>query len=90
MLIALLLNQTEYRILKAWPTLTSLLLKSECMMLIPTSYLMNLHADWDRSAKVLKCGTATYFEDKPTYQRPVQEITSALVSILIKYPFIYF
>lgn len=36
---------------------------------------------WDRSAKVLRCGMENYFEEKPAYQRPVQEITSALDSL---------
>lgn len=36
--------------------------------------------DWDRSGKSLRSGITGYFYDKPAYQRPVEEITSALVS----------
>lgn len=41
-------------------------------------------ADWDRSAKALRIGIAGYFYDKPTYQRPVEDITAALVSSSIR------
>ncbi|KAL8454875.1 hypothetical protein Emag_001241 [Eimeria magna] len=34
--------------------------------------------DWDKSGKALRVGIGGYFYDKPTYQRPVEEITSAL------------
>ncbi|KAL8453195.1 hypothetical protein Emed_001065 [Eimeria media] len=33
---------------------------------------------WDRSGKALRVGIGGYFYDKPTYQRPVEEITAAL------------
>ncbi|KAL8275743.1 hypothetical protein Esti_000306 [Eimeria stiedai] len=36
---------------------------------------------WDRSGKALRGGIGGYFYDKPTYQRPVEEITAALDSL---------
>lgn len=36
---------------------------------------------WERSGKSLRVGIAGYFYDKPTYQRPVQDITAALDSL---------
>ncbi|KAL8435211.1 hypothetical protein ACSSS7_002632 [Eimeria intestinalis] len=37
--------------------------------------------DWDKSGRALRVGIGGYFYDKPTYQRPVEEITSALDSL---------
>lgn len=37
-------------------------------------------ADWEKSGKALRVGITGYFYDKPAYQRPVEEISAALVS----------
>ncbi|KAL8439139.1 hypothetical protein Efla_000654 [Eimeria flavescens] len=63
---------------------------SACLFFFPFSFLfcvrpfkqkdVLLPADWDKSGRSLRIGIGGYFYDKPTYQRPVEEITAALDS----------